>query len=702
MYKIYLLILFLPFFTYAQDIDIRSINEEIRVVNGYVSNFGFDCNADISGTSQSVNIRYYLSADTILNTSNDVLISNSSMSLFKGLVSYGQSLSITNYPKNNYLILVANYNKTFSETNYANNSKFARLIYEEPFNNLIANDIRTNDLYYQVQGNSVRLIFNIKNGGNISISPSYRILVSTDTVADAGDHTIYSEQNLSSLNPNGTTSNFIKDFSDTKNLSGIVYFILQTDPSGLLNESNENDNTKYISFNFQKENYEVKVDSLKIIEKYLSADASFSFNYYFGNSGTTYAQSGHSAFKTSFYISTDATLSPDDSLIITATNNVTGPNQSRANFLQARIPKSFSDKSQVYLLYILNSNQQLRMDDPLNNFMAVPIILQEKKAEISVISSYPYFNTPAYFLKPGQSLVINQIITNTGTLSVPLEVKYYLSSDSIFDLSDELIKEQFIGEIPARNSIYNYNYTLIETLNKPQGKYYIILIEDPNNLVNDLNESNNVTISPLFYYQEFKPEFTFEFSEVFKREATPGDEIGYKYYVYSIYELSKNLDPALVYTQIYISKDNKLDKNDMLIRNDPYQFGDQSRTFTVPLDWNTDSLYLIFDLNGTRLFEENLYTNNRRVNGIKINNITASTKDPDSAQDISLFIENKTLVLKEYPKRNLSIYTISGQQVLNHDISGHSEISLNNLNEGVYILILNSENASMRHKILLK
>lgn len=701
MYKIYLLILFLPFFTYAQDIDIRSINEEIKVVNGYTSNFGFNCNADISGTSLSVNIRYYLSADTILNTSEDVLISNSAMSIFKGLVSYGQSLSITSYPKNKYLILAANYNKSFSETNYANNSKFARLKYEEPFNNLIANDIRTIDLYNQVQGNSVRLIYNIKNGGNISVVPSYRILVSTDTIADAGDPIIYSEQNLSSLNPVGTTSNFVKDFSDTKNLTGIVYFILQTDPSGLVNESNESDNTKFISFNFQKENYEVKVDSLKIIEKYLSADAPFSFNYYFGNSGTTFAQSGYSAFETSFYISTDATLSADDSLIKTVTGNVPGPNQSRANFLQTRIPKAFSDKSQVFLLYILNTNHQLRMDDPLNNFMAVPLTLKEKRAEISVINNYPYYNTPAYFLKPGQSLVINQTITNTGTLSVPLEIKYYLSADSTFDLSDDLMKEQSFGEIPARNSINNYNYTL-GTLNKPEGKYFIIQIEDPKNLINDLNESNNIIISPLYYYLEFKPEFTFEFTEVSKREANPGDEIGFNYYVYNIFELSKNFDPALVYTQIYISKDDRLDKNDKLIQNDLYQFGDQNRAFTVPLDWNTDSLYLIFDLNGTRLFEENIYSNNRRVNGIKINNLITSSKDYDSTEDISLIIKNKTLVLKEFPTANISIYTISGQQILNHHTSGDSELSLNNLNDGMYILILNSGNAIKRQKILLR
>ncbi len=619
-----LFLLMLPVLALANDIKLLSV--QAKVVRGYSS--GFTTTYSLAGTNSYQDFEFFLSTDSLFDETDQFIYTKNlyTYNSTQGSYSFYSTLDLEAFPETNFIIAVVNRSQAYQETDYTNNIAISRIIYEDPAYDLDVYEFKTNDLHEQIQGNSVRLITRLKNSGNVPAILGFKIYLSYDLELDENDEEVYAHTG-GSLNPGSIQSIVIYDHAATSDLEGEVHFIVKADAINMYEESNEDNNIKTVTFRFSVENYEVASGDIFSHTDYNSAGAESAISFAYTNIGETRARNSGAGFAVSYFLSTDQELGAEDALVKTASATVPNPGATKTLYQEKiLIPTSFSSAQSVFIFCVIDQESKLSPDDKSNNIALLEVPLHPQKASISIAHDfYLEHFIGGYLVKPDDPLKIDLTITNDGTKDEVIKINYYLSEDPAWDEQDDFIKQVQLGPVPYRGATYAYDFEIYSQFSYPAGYYYLIQVEDPDNEVDDLQEENNISIYHIYCAESFKPEFSFEFTSVDKTEVYPGEKVRLSYYIMTF----RNYEESKLYTQVHLSEDEQLDETDLLFANSlPGGYGGPVNEIIIPADWQSDKMYIITQINGERLIEENFYHNNTAFNLIHIKGEVNPAKAP--------------------------------------------------------------------------
>ena|GEM_PF-3574822 len=150
---------------------------------------------------------------------------------------------------------------------------------------------------------------------------------------------------------------------------------------------------------------------------------------------------------------------------------------------------------------------------------------------------------------PGEVVVVRSLISNLGNTQTPAHIQifahYYLSLDPQWDPTDIYLGDNQIDtSLPMGESFEE----IIRIFNIPddcmQGQYYLLYVMDPDNLIVETNESNNVDILYPIEIREApigKVELVGLISNVSTSYVHPGDLISARSYVRNVGSVSNSV-----------------------------------------------------------------------------------------------------------------------------------------------------------------
>ena len=220
-------------------------------------------------------------------------------------------------------------------------------------------------------------------------------------------------------------------------------------------------------------------------------------------------QGAATAYNTVFgiYLSIDSTLSDDDRFLQEgAVSKTSSPGGTLKASGVVVIP---SDVSAVRYYLIVRADYKNRVAelDETNNTAAVAIALEtngEDKnpppasgtslVDLSVTATLEKNDLPA---KPGDRVTAFYTVRNTGESEIddPI-IGFYLSEDADFDDRDILLETEELSDLDGNESDdESEQFSLPDA--ESDGNYFILIVADPFNAVEESNEGNNISAEPI-------------------------------------------------------------------------------------------------------------------------------------------------------------------------------------------------------------
>ncbi|MFD1873462.1 CARDB domain-containing protein [Hymenobacter bucti] len=320
-----------------------------------------------------------------------------------------------------------------------------------------------------------------------------------------------------------------------------------------------------------------------------------------------------------YYLSADATLSPDDvlldqlpvgPLLVWAFTNYSLP-ISRTLTVPVGTPPG-----KRYLLLVADPRNQLAESDETDNLVAIALDIAVPVIDLT-ISSLRY--TSAYPPATGTPLVLRYTLANLGTTQAyPVGVGYFLSTDNQLSADDvplPLRSQQGTLLAGGASQVMDVSdlYSPFLPASTAPGAYYLLAVADPLQQIAETNETNNVAavalqvgVPVLDLTLTFKP-------NMLPAQASAGAVLNLGYYVNN----AGSTPAATPSVGFYLSTDAQLSSNDILIgggrlRNTAYPsyYIDGSSKPVVPPTLAPGNYYLLGAVDDLNDFAETNETNN--------------------------------------------------------------------------------------------
>ncbi|MFH0760887.1 MAG: M6 family metalloprotease domain-containing protein [Bacteroidota bacterium] len=228
------------------------------------------------------------------------------------------------------------------------------------------------------------------------------------------------------------------------------------------------------------------------------------------------------------FLVTPGTVVPGGSIDITCTLLNIGGNQAPANQVQVYLSQDLTiDANDLYLAYgtmdpldagdqVSISGEDIALPDEIesgtwytlimadglneiqesnenNNVASQILVIEGETADLQIVnvSFYPLVITPSTNVR------VSGIVYNGGDATASsVKITFYLSSDEIFDGTDKkLVEESTRILVPKATIKLSGNFTLQSSVTP--GQYFLIGLVDKDNAVNESDETNNQSITPV-------------------------------------------------------------------------------------------------------------------------------------------------------------------------------------------------------------
>lgn len=341
-------------------------------------------------------------------------------------------------------------------------------------------------------------IFTIQNGGIVSITqtPSHGFYLSTDNQLDPNDYYIGSGQQESSELMPGDYTLVTVTYSSLEIDPGSYFLIYFIDPTNIITETDEDNNTLIVAgititspdIDFEFSNFDTNKSSYSSYEVIDPA-------YLVVNNGTTNVGSG---LYTSFYVSSDNTLSEDDTYLNYDYGSLSGADDTE-DWIHFRLITPELTPGDYYLFartnyYDPSATSKFEETDASNNLSSKMIsIVAAPSLDLSIISSHVIVTNSELGFIDG-----NVDIMNTGDITVggyELEIQFR-DSDGMPTGFTSLNADENLEP-----GINNINFSTYSTL--PPGTYtYSLRINNSQALAetdftnNEYNSLETIVISP--------------------------------------------------------------------------------------------------------------------------------------------------------------------------------------------------------------
>ena len=219
---------------------------------------------------------------------------------------------------------------------------------------------------------------------------------------------------------------------------------------------------------------------------------------------------------------------------------------------------------------------------------------------------------------PGDRVTVEYVVYNGGDTDVEeTSVAFYLSTDQTLDASDDFIESESLGTDVEAGESEEENEQITLPSGVPDGEYYVLLVVDPNDVVAETDETNNVAAAEVYIGDPppgARPDFAVTSLTVSPSTVEAGGTIVADYYVAN--QGDAYADQS--YPGIYLSSDPTLSADDLFLRED---FTDgipagsavyEDAIIDIPYTVSSGDYYLIIAADYEDVVEELDETNNAR------------------------------------------------------------------------------------------
>jgi len=516
----------------------------------------------------NISIGYYISKNNYLN--KDACFIDSLILLNNYLIkNYSQQIVFpeTIIPGDYYLFIFVDNHSIENEENEENNiSKPIPIsIIAENTDLSITKNYISKDIV-NTSKDSLSTYILINNCGNTLIdSSSVAIYLSKDLNLDSND--VFLTSKTISINYSSRI-----DLKLPPNLTeGIYYLISYADYKNKIAESIENNNTNVQIIQAKKN----RIDLKNIYTSGTNCKVAS------GNKINVILCAGFQGIdsfntKVGFYFSNDSILDTTDILISNSTISNLNYYQKTYNGLEdiyiyanllVPIPQSTS-LGIHYIISKLNYLHEISEESENNNYSILPIQIVKPTYDLVAINKDNPFGAwgSSY---PGNFHSLYYGVKDNGTAVSPnFTFGCFLSKDSIFDKTDALLWSKQIHSLNAIGDITWASYS--PAFNLPlimdYGTNYLLYVFDYLNEIKESNEHNNCIAYKFNCYDQYG--YSKDIKVVNPKSpkvVNPGNTCLISFQIINL--LAKQIPSYSFFFNIYLSKDNTIDSNDILLNN---------------------------------------------------------------------------------------------------------------------------------------
>jgi len=431
-----------------------------------------------------VRVNYYLSKDNTLNIYRDKLINYSIFENLGGGVSkdgkvsfFASSSSLS--PGKYYLFASIDPSNSIQDEKDKTNN----IAMSEAFEIVGDTDVYIQSINYDTavsQPGDIKLVdVTIGNQGSNPLSDGVTLeaFLSKDRILSEDDYSISTsfvsnslaegslfDTNISIVLPNVPSNDYH------------IIFSIKTKPEWY--ETNI-DNNHLAGGIFSLYNYDINLQITDLSTTQKFDGSSFDVSYAIKNTGFTDA----TAFEISYYLSSDLTISDEDTFIGSSRISSLAGNTTASGTQMVSIPDALP-VGDYYLGAIVDSNNAIAETNENDNTKSSSLISLSREIDLS----FEIASVDKQKVKVGDSLTVSYSITNTGDIIAQNAFVYIYFGNTYID--------QFsVTEIPAgQQTTGTYLLTLSDNL--PTGLQELKLIVDGNNSITESNEENNTFVIP--------------------------------------------------------------------------------------------------------------------------------------------------------------------------------------------------------------
>jgi subtilase family serine protease len=520
--------------------------------------FSVSCKVYNNGSAYSTGARvgFFLSTDT-LYSADDEFLTDFSMILNPGTSQqYTAYLRLDDVSPGEYnIILYADYPEQVNETDEGNNFSWVHITMIPSTIDLETRDpqISADTITENDQFSVSCKVYN--NGSANSSGARIGFFLSTDTLYTADDKLLtYSNINLSA----GASRQYSAYVMLTGYLEGQYYILMYADYQEAVDETDENNNLSWHRITIIPSDIDISILELTVNNGnniFMGYQATVS--YKITNTGYTISPASY----TGFYISKDSIYSPlDDAFLGSDFVGEINPDNTSPESKSISFPVTVPE-GEYWLISRANYDGSVPETDYSNNDLPVKIFMGQPIIDLVIAETY----SENVYIEPGKIFSISCKVMNTGNIRTGSSsyLRYYLSTDTLFDENDIFLGSDYCGYIdPGQYSFEDIRVSMPMDLNL--GENYILFICDYNNTVDEANEFNNVAYERVLFQKDGNNIYV---SQLYM-EGEYYDGTGGNYLIhYTVYN-SDSTNIYNVFNGIYLSQDTLLSSEHSLLQYD--------------------------------------------------------------------------------------------------------------------------------------
>ena len=490
--------------TYAQDLIIDP-NEFLAsstkhaggeaVVRYEVKNIGTQT------VSQNTTVRFWLSADTILDNNDYQFPVMDQVGILSPQNSDDENayliIPVTQAPGNYYILIQADANDEVAETNEGNNVKHTPITVTTAKPDLSV--YNPNVPASLVVGQTLTAQVTYENTGSLDAPPArLAVYASANNTFEAGTDVLLGSVDMPGI---GTAiADRIRQTINTTNpwptsITGSAYVLIVADDNDQVNELNETvNNVQARAIAIAAANADLRFASTSLSSTGVVAGQSVTANATVQNQGTTLAQ----AHDIRYYLSGNSTLDGNDFLLQTVNQSTLAAGGSR----QVNTPLAIPEWAEGNYFIIYEINRSNPAGEPAsaqgNNIENEPITVTAPEPDLSLVDLwFVASGTSQQGLQSvanGERFTINWQAQNVGTGAVSSYfVEFWLSTNnSISVFSDEQLDTGFGSTVTVNNSVSGSASIQIPTGFVSSNRVYYLIAKIVGTSPFESNEANNI------------------------------------------------------------------------------------------------------------------------------------------------------------------------------------------------------------------
>lgn len=431
-------------------------------------------------------VGFYISTDSILTFSDSFIGSYDIKDLYPG--SFDSLSTYFTLPSSiakgrYYLFAYADYAGQVFETNEDNNSNYVGFTVADAEADLTVTTF--NAPTTAIPGDVVTgtLVGVTNSGTDYSNYNTVGYFLSKDTIKDDSD-VIIGTSFFYSIYPGGTVYNYPTLYIPTNTPAGNYYILAYADYENTSIEVNENNNTFVSPLTLQGASNDLLINNFFQVATNISLGGYLQPNVGVYNNGNSYIPNVY----VGYYLSKDSTFDSTDTYLtysyFGALPSGQGANSQPTIYLPYDIPTG-----EYVVLAVADHNGQIEETNETNNVMAFRIQVNTAQTDLTIAALYsPDFSVA------GNYLYVSGYEYNEGNTANynGHYINYYLSADSILDNGDTYLNGEYIYSIGS-GEYRSFGANIGLPSNLSSGKYYILVVADAGNSIQETNEANNVS-----------------------------------------------------------------------------------------------------------------------------------------------------------------------------------------------------------------